>query len=120
MGYFRSVPALQLRMGKRFMDTLARPRLAKWGATGAGKDRVVGTPPSRRHGPALAAAIRAQEFLRGFLGTPTHGPFYACRHADVHRTRVRRPRLGTRCRRRTEAIPREPPAGPAATTICAS
>src|SRR5262245_38494856 len=42
MGYFRSVPALQLRLGKRSMDTLARPILAKSRASGAGEGWLVG------------------------------------------------------------------------------
>src|SRR5262245_37468712 len=91
MGYFRSVLALQLRMGKRFMDTLARSRPAKRGASGAGKDQLVGTPPSRRHGPTLAAAMRARN-SSGFLTRSRNSSPFAGLLERTDTFGVRRPR----------------------------
>ena len=60
MGYFRSMRALYLRMGKRPLDALAQPIPSDKGASRPGRGALAETGRCRTHGQALAAAVSAE------------------------------------------------------------
>src|SRR5262245_54784157 len=88
MGYFRSVPALQLRLDKRSMDTLARPILAKVASVGS-RRRLVGWNCAKPE--TWPDTRRADEGIGKSSGDLTRtrdsSQFHDCRCAEADRTR---------------------------------